>query len=430
MITDLFLSTLMLFFVLKGINNPHIALCAVVWVDIVKPQNISFSFLAGKPLSLILTVFFFFSLLINLKKIKKPKSGLYFFLMPMFMLWITLATIYGEFQHVAWIKYDVAIKTLLFALFIPFVLTERKHYELFILVAVASFGMFITMAGVKSVLGGGGYGVSLIGMGGFMYSEGSTLATLSICLLPIFIHTYQHSLIKNKYKFIKYLMIFYGFCALLVLIGTQARTGLICLAAFVVLLLLQTKYKFRTILAICIIPLLLIPFVTDDWVKRMNTIDEGATSEKSALGRIVVWRWTLDYVAERPFFGGGFYAYLANAGVLHRYQKGEESEISQKGGKAFHNVFFEVLGETGYGGLVLFLGIILHTLMLNRAMSIKIKRNKDPTKEWIGSMCTSVNMSLMVYCVGGMFIGVAFYPWIYYLYGLSVSFTHLERQEL
>jgi O-antigen ligase len=162
----------------------------------------------------------------------------------------------------------------------------------------------------------------------------------------------------------------------------------------------------------------------------MNTIDEGATSEKSALGRIVVWRWTLDYVAKRPFFGGGFYAYLANAGVLHRYQKGEESEISQKGGKAFHNVFFEVLGETGYGGLVLFLGIILHTLMLNRAMSKKIKRNKNPTKEWIGSMCSSVNMSLMVYCVGGMFIGVAFYPWIYYLYGLSVSFTHLERQNL
>ena len=106
-------------------------------------------------------------------------------------------------------------------------------------------------------------------------------------------------------------------------------------------------------------------FVTDGWLKRMETIDQGTTTEKSAVGRIVVWRWAFDYVADRPILGGGFYAYLANAGKLDQYGQEGEVVISQGGAKAYHNIYIEVLAETGYGGLLIFLGIIVHTLLLN-----------------------------------------------------------------
>ncbi|GLR70935.1 hypothetical protein GCM10007852_18430 [Agaribacter marinus] len=349
---------------------------------------------------------------------------MYHFLMLTFMLWITISTVRAEFQLVAWLKYDFTIKTLIFAYFIPFALTSKKHIEFFVLVSASALSYFIFMGGVKSLLGGGGYGVSLIGLGGFMYAEGSTLSALSISLIPIFLYIRKHSLLVKQIPPVGYLFLFLVLCSLAVLVGTQARTGLVALAVLVFIQFFQSKKKFKYFLALGIFGTAFMFIATDAWFQRMSTIDNAKTDEKSAIGRLVVWRWTIDYVKERPFFGGGFYSYNANAGQLHKYQQGQEVEINQRGGKAFHNIYFEVLGETGYGGLILFLGIILHGLSLLRS-----KNMMNNTEPLYSDGKRAIRASLIIYISGGMFIGVAFYPWMYYLYCVSIAIKGIEALE-
>lgn len=422
MISDLFMLTILLSFVAFSFTRPHVALALAVWVNIINPQNLSFSFLAGKPLSFLTTVFFFIVFIINIKKIKVPKSKTYHFLMIGFMIWITIATYRAEFQSVAWIKYDYSIKTLIFAYFIPFVLVQRRQIELFIWVCALSFGLFLFMAGVKTALGGGGYGVNLVGVGYFLYAEGSTLSTIAISMAPIFLYLKDKSFFSESKPIFKYILWGYLACCILTIVGTQARTGIVVLALFSLLIIKKYKFRPTTLGLFILIPVLIYSIAPSSWFERMNSIEQGTTSEKSALGRIVVWRWTIDYVMDKPVFGGGFYSYNANAGKLDQYQKGQEVVINQKGGKAFHNIFFEVLGEAGYGGLILFLGIIIHTLMSNS----RIKRVfKDTPGVWQSELAESVNFSLMIYCLGGMFVGIAFYPWMYYLYGASISLSNL-----
>jgi len=79
MLTDLFNIFIIVFFVAFGLTRPHIALCSVIWVDLYKPQDMSYGLLAGKPLSFILTLFFFTSLVLNLKKVRFPQSKLFIF---------------------------------------------------------------------------------------------------------------------------------------------------------------------------------------------------------------------------------------------------------------------------------------------------------------------------------------------------------------
>lgn len=422
MITDLFMTLIILGFLLFGIKKPHFMLCLAVWVNIVKPQSTSFSFLQGLPLSMITTLLFFFVLLINFSKIRVPKSSLYHILMLTFMVWITIAHQRAEFPDVSWIKYDIAIKTLIFAYFIPFAINTKRQLEFFLWVAAASFMYFIFIAGFKSLLGGGGYGVALIGLNGFMYAEGSTLSTLSICMIPVFLYLRKHSLICEKHPITKHFLLFIILCSLGVLVGTQARTGLVALAVFMLIYFFQTQKKFKYVIAIGVFGLISLTFVTDEWVNRMNTMKEVKTSETSAIGRLVVWRWTIDYVKDKPLFGGGFYAYNANAGVLDRYQKGQEKAITQQGAKAFHNIFFEVLGETGYGGLLIFIAIILHGLNLLRKRKLRHIPIFYEGKK-------AIQTSFLIYIAGGMFIGVAFYPWLYYIYAISVVTTQLEAEE-
>jgi len=166
--------------------------------------------------------------------------------------------------------------------------------------------------------------------------------------------------------------------------------------------------------AMCVLALLAYPFVTEGWRERMSTISN-VSEATSALGRIVVWRWTFDYVSERPVMGGGFNSYLANAGKLADYSREGEAVIDQPEGKAFHNILIEVLGEHGYVGLAMYLVIILNSLWSSHLVYRKA------SEEWLRRLGLCVFVSTAVYCVGGMFIGVAFYPWQYYMYGFAIA---------
>lgn len=399
----------------RGIARPYVALAGVIWVDLYQPQALSQSFLAGQPLSLLMTAFFALSVGLSVTKLYRPASWLYIVILPMFMGWITLTTYNAEFPLAAWPKYDTAVKIILFSYFIPYALGSRRQIELFLWILVGSMGYFIMTAGAKSFLSGGGYGLDLVSdTGKVLWAEGSTLATQAIALLPIFFYVGRHSLLGGQYRFFKVILIGLAFASLMVLVGTEARTGIIALGVLVMLALAYSQSKLKAIVVVALLPIAVYPFVTDDWLARMNTMSNTA-QESSAQGRVVVWRWTIDYVNERPLMGGGFNSYLANAGKLAAYRRSGEVEISQPQGKAFHNILIEVLGEHGYVGLLMYLVIIGHTLLISR------RAYKRASEDWQRRLGLCVFMSTAVYCVGGMFIGVAFYPWLYYMYGLAVA---------
>ena len=424
MITDIFYSFIIITFMVFGFSRPYVALAAVLWIDTVKPQNTSFSFLSGKPLSLILTAFFLLTLLVNAKKLRKVNNGAFYVLFFGFMLWITLSHLNAEFPLYSAIKYDTAIKTLFILFFIPFTISTKKDFDFVLSILYAASSLFITIGGIKSAMGGGGYGISLIGLqgSGFMYSEGSMLATLAVCLIPLSLYLAHYSFLSNK-KIFRYYCYLVVFCALTTQVGTQARTGVVVLGVYVLLHLYYTKKKLKGVAFLMVLAVIGSQFVTDGWLKRMETIDQGTTTEKSAVGRIVVWRWAFDYVADRPILGGGFYAYLANAGKLDQYGQEGEVVISQGGAKAYHNIYIEVLAETGYGGLLIFLGIIVHTLLLN-------SKKPNPNDPWSTESSKAIKTFTLLYCAGGMFINVAFYPWIYILYTLSVAKNSISSKQV
>lgn len=423
MVTDLFNLLVILAIVGFGFKRPHVSMAGAAWINIYQPQTTSYGFLAGAPLSLLLTAFFVGTLFINRSAVRLPKSKAFLFLVPLFCLWISISTAYAEFPGVAQTKFDIAIKTISFAFFIPFVLIDREKVETFVWILVCSFGYFVFLAGTKSAFGGGGYGVSLIGIGKFMWSEGSTLSTVAICMVPFFYFASKYTALAKQYKYFRWLMWLFMFLALLVPVGTQARTGLVALAAFLGVLFLITSFKNRVkIVAIfCCAVITILPLIPDSWFDRMNTLSN-VDEEKSAIGRLVVWRWTIDYAAERPWFGGGFYAYLANAGQLDRYADFGEASIRNRSGKAFHSIYFEVLGEHGYAGLLIFLSMLVHGAMNSW---LKFKSSEYP--EWVKQLGICLFLSFVVYSAGGLFIGVAFLPLFYYLYALSISLNFFQK---
>lgn len=418
MISDILWTFILIVFAFTGLKRPYIALSGVIFVDILKPQSLSFSFLAGKPVSFAMTLILLFSMILNFNQISKPKSLAPIFLLIVFLCWITITTFNAEFQF-AWIKFNYVFKTILFSLFIPFILNSRIKIDTFIAILVSSISFYTIALGMTTLAGGGGYGKVLFHMNtsNTGMAESSTMAMVAVLNIPLIIYLSQSSVFKHRIKYLPVTSKLLIFASLLSVVGTAARTGLVGLLAYAGLIISRTKHKFRFASALILAVAIFIPFAPQQWLNRMETITS-AEKDSSAYGRIVVWKWTIDYVNSRPIFGGGFLSHMANAGQLYKYIDEDINISHTQTGKAYHNIFFEVLGEQGYVGLFIYLSIVWYTYK-NTA---KLKKLNTPLDaEWLTSAATAIQDALILYCICGMFIGVAYYPWVFYFFTLTIS---------
>lgn len=426
MISDLITLCLLVCFCVFGITRPHVAMLGLVWVNTYKPMESSYAFMSGKPVSMMMSVFFIFVCLINFKKIRVPKSFLYHFISLGSIIWLSISNLDAEFPIFASWKYENVIKLLIFCYLIPFVVIDKKQFEQFLWIALISFATFAFFGGIKSLLGGGGYGMNLIGIRSTMWSEGSILSNQMLSLIPILLFLGFNTQISKSNKLFKYLAIGYSVCCVLILIGTQARSGLVCLILLIGFAIWYSKQKAKILGVALILPLLLLPLAPQEWFDRMSTIQSKDTvaTEASAMGRVVVWRWAIDYFKDNPFTGGGFLSYRANAGKLADYAREGEVVIDHVNPKAYHNILFEVTGASGFVGLAFFLGMLCF-IYFKCLEFIQIYSDKT----YVQNFSRATIVSMLVYCAGGMFVSYAYYPWLYYLFAATVIVELILKEE-
>jgi O-antigen ligase len=218
----------------------------------------------------------------------------------------------------------------------------------------------------------------------------------------------------------------------LVPVGTEARTGLLCIAALAGLLLRYTKQRFAFIAGAAALGLVALPFLPQTYYDRMATIAEPGGDE-SASTRVAVWKWTLDYVEKKPL-GGGFDAYRSNRFTYVMPVKKTDGntttvtyqEVEDKA-RAYHSSIFEMLGEQGWPGLILWLS--LHAVGLWQMERIQRRwrrakdgaENEDEATRWIAPLAAALQMGAIIYLVGATFQGIAYQPVMLMLVGLQIG---------
>jgi probable O-glycosylation ligase (exosortase A-associated) len=245
-------------------------------------------------------------------------------------------------------------------------------------------------------------------------AEGSTLATTSIALIPLILYAAKHTLILARHP--SYVWFCYGLVAASILtsLGTFERTGLMALAALALCLWVRSTHKILYAALALVAMLIGLSTISGDWYARMTTISDFRV-EDSALTRIAVWLWTLNYVAAHPF-GGGFAAYLIDNFRVPIEGTGEFLEITAR---AFHSIYFEVLGEQGILGFGIFAALIYCLFAYLR--SVRRASRSVPEDKWMYELASALTSSTLIYLVGGAFVGIAFQPILYYWFACSIS---------
>ena len=92
------------------------------------------------------------------------------------------------------------------------------------------------------------------------------------------------------------------------------------------------------------------------------------------------------------------------------------------------DLYFEMLGEQGWPGLVLWLWLLLSGLWQMEKVRSRWKKRTAPGETWQAPLANALQQSLIVYMLGSAFVGIAYQPFCYMLIGLQCGlWSYLKR---
>src|SRR4051812_31959800 len=431
-VRDLFFVAYLLGLLALGCRRPFLFVLAYCYVDIVSPQQLSYFMLNRIPLSLIIA-----SLAVGSWATADDKKGLRFtprqMLLTLLLVYAGFTTLHADFPVDAAAKWSWVWKALVWAIFLPLALRTRLRVEAYLLFMTLSAAAIIIVGGIKTAASGGGYGALnlMVSSNSGLY-EGSTISTVAIAIIPIILWLARHGTIYPADWRVKLFAANLVFACLLIPVGTEARTGLVCIGVLGVLMLRNVKRRLPYMAGVALAVAVAVPLLPQSYAERMSTI-QNYQADNSASTRLAVWKWTWDYAKAHPL-GGGFEAYRQNQLQVHTVDAkgaGPVQEVDWRvqadRARAYHSSYFEMLGEQGFPGLGLFL--LIHAIGLWRMEAVRRRyRKRDGEEGWIAPLATALQGAQLIYLVGSLFVGIAFQPFVWMLIAVQIGFDALVKR--
>jgi putative inorganic carbon (hco3(-)) transporter len=424
---SLWLLGLYLAFLGLGVAAPFVMTLGYVWVDTFRPQEVSYIILNELPVALIMGGGAF-AAYVMLDRRSPPPLMVPSAFQVMLVIWMTATLMWAELPDRAWIKWDWASKSVAFAAFVPLVIRSRVQIEAFVTTWVFSMAANFIPFGIKVMISGGGYGQNLgLQAGNAGLAEGGQLSTFCLMAVPLALYLGKYGQLIPRLPLIHVAYAGAAVLAIATALGTYERSAIVGLVVLGLFMFVRSRRKVVYVLLAGIMAVVIIGSMAASWNQRASSISEYST-DGSAMTRLLVWQWTLGYVTTHPL-GGSFDAFGINTIVMPGDAANPGGSIQN--GRAYHSIYFEILGELGWPGLLMFLTVIGSTYF--NLLRLSRKCRGVPNLVWVADLSNAVLSGMSVFLTAGAFVGIAFQPPFWYFVSLGVSLrafvVHSERAE-
>ena len=329
------------------------------------------------------------------KERKIPPNGFILWMMIVFLVWTTITTIAAFDPGWSYGYWDRTWKTFALGFLIAATATNRARVHAVLWIAVISLFYYGVKGGLFTLATGGGNHV--LGPPGTMIQDNNQLAVAMLMTLPLANYLRSQTLDHRM----RLLTLFGMGTTAIAVIGTYSRGALIGLAALGFFGLLRMKHRFVYVAGVLVTVGFVAYFMPAQYLERMDTMNsvKSVQSDESFHGRLVAWQVAFDAARDRFPFGAGFYGPQLGA-FWNNYFPKEKNH-------AAHSIYFQVLGEHGFIGLGLYL--LLLGASFRRCSQLIAEGRKRPDKQWIADFGVALQASLLVFCVSGAALSLAYY---------------------
>jgi probable O-glycosylation ligase (exosortase A-associated) len=206
----------------------------------------------------------------------------------------------------------------------------------------------------------------------------------------------------------------------LAILGTQSRGAMLAGGMVVAFLVMKSRQKSRIILLLLLAIPVMLTFMPEKWWDRMDTISTDESQlDSSSTGRISAW-WMAYNLANAELTGGGY----------NCFQWPEFEKYSPTPGSVHdaHSIYFEVLGEHGWVGLILFMALAMTTWF--KASKVARRAKKHKRLWWLSDLARMSQVSLAAYATSGLFIGQSYFDLYYAVIAIIVISDYILTEEL
>ncbi|MGB4911157.1 MAG: putative O-glycosylation ligase, exosortase A system-associated [Candidatus Dechloromonas phosphoritropha] len=375
---------------LVALKRPWIGVLLWTWLSIMNPHRYTYGFAYSAPLAAMAVGATLLGLLFTKEK-ESPLKGSPVTVLLLFMLWMSLSSIFSFNLENNWEPLKKVMKIDFMILIALALLFTKKHILALTWVAAGSIGILGAKGGLFTLTTGGNYLVW--GPPGSFIEDNNEFALAVIITVPL-LRFLQLQLSQRWGK--------RGMMAIIVLcivaaIGSHSRGAFLAIITMGITFWWYDGRKPGILAGMIILGFATMIFMPGQWFARMETIND-YQSDASAMGRINAW-WMAWNLAKDQFFGGGFDIY--NLATFSRYAP-VPNDVH-----AAHSIYFQILGEHGFVGLFLFL--LLLRLVWREAGKLKVEGTRQPESKWTAELGAMCQVSLIGYVVGGAFLSLAYF---------------------
>lgn len=388
--------------------RPYVGLLVWSWLGYMNPHRLTYGFAYSFPWVMLIAIATLVSLAVS-KESKRIPWSMVSVLLTLFLLWTGLTTFFALVPDAAWEEWQQFAKILVMVFVTLVLVNTRERMHRLVWVIVVSLGFYGVKGGLFTLLGGGGNHV--FGPPESFIGDNNGLA-LALCMtLPLM----RYLQLQAPTKPVRLGMGLTMFVTGVAVLGTYSRAGFIALAIVSAALLLKSRQKLTLTIALMAVGMMAYQFMPTQWISRMETLHH-ADQTDSLQTRIQSWEFATNIALHRPLIGGGFDVYLSHP-TWGRY--GPEGATP----RAIHSIYFRVLGEQGFIGLLLFVGFLVASW--RKCSQIRKRTHDVPGLKWAFDLASMMQVALLGYMTAGAAAPMSYFDLTYQLMAMCALLDKL-----
>jgi len=390
--------------ILFSAQSAFFGLLFYLWNAYFRPEMwVYYPFIASLRLSLIIGAYVVLRTVFSMPKLRLNWQTSLIFL---FFIQALIGCFTSEVPGRSWSQFDGFWKVLLISYLIV-VLTDNRHkFRFLLLVIVLSLGFETAKQGWANLFRAPGQPNA--NPNAFL-GDNNGVALGMMMLLPLIgalARTSGRIWERNMHRFVAVGVLLRG-------ISTYSRGGFLGAGSLLVVGILRSERRVRFGIVAAVLAAGIWALMPAEFWARMDTItvEEGQQRDESSEGRLHFWGVAIDMANAKPLTGVGFSAFNQTFATYNKDTAYEGQE------RAAHSIWFGVLGDLGYPGLVLFALNIGAAFWSCWRVHRLTRKRQDLHDLWI--YANALISTLVVYAVTGSFLSHQYNEMAWHMFALT-----------